>query len=112
MDLIIDRLHSEIRVAVFKDLAQKRSECLAWDQAVRDALKAQRADNLTLESIEAAQGALALITNGQGGYAGESDVSDRTSRRNGRRGRDSVGDKEFNKDMKAFVDLVEKKIKS
>ena len=86
MDLIIDRLHSEIRVAVFKDLAQKRSECLAWDHAVRDALKAQRAGNLTLESTdEAAQGALALIANGQGGYAGESDVSDRTSRRNGLR---------------------------
>ena len=63
VDKIIERLHSEIRVAVFKDLAQKHSECLAWDQAFLDALKAQRAGNLTLESTdEAAQGALALIT--------------------------------------------------
>ena len=114
VDKIMERLHSEIRVAVFKDLAQKRSECLAWDQALRDALKAQRAGNFTLQSTDdAAQGALALITNGQGCYAGESDASDRTPRRNSRRGKDSTDDKEFNKDIKALVvDIVEKKLKS
>jgi hypothetical protein len=76
VDKIIELLHCEIHVVVFKDLrlSEKRSECLAWDQALRDSLKAQRAGNFTLDATStAAKDAIALIAEGQGGYAGESD---------------------------------------
>ena len=38
---MIDRLHAEMRMALFHDLSKKQSECCAWDQAIRDAVKEQ-----------------------------------------------------------------------
>ena len=66
---MIDRLHAEMRMALFHDLAKKQSECCAWDQAIRDAVKEQRAGNFTAAAVQnAADTAVSLIAQGRGGY--------------------------------------------
>jgi hypothetical protein len=66
---MIDRLHAEMRMALFHDLAKKPSECCAWDQAILYVVKEQRAGNFTGSAVQnAADTAVSLIAQGLGGY--------------------------------------------
>jgi hypothetical protein len=84
-DRMVDRIHAEIRMHMFRDLAQKPTEGLAWDQALCDVVKAQRQGNFTRKTTkDASDGALSLIAQGSGAYQTADDASNAvTPPRNG-----------------------------
>ena len=108
-DRMVERLHCEIRMHLFRDLARKPTEGLAWDQALRDGVKAQRQGNFTRQKTkDAADGALSLIAQGSGAYQTADAASNApTPPRSGAR-----KDSQEAKAMKAWVNQqIDKKLK-